>query len=143
MTIIRKACEQDADALQAIYRECVITAAWQQRAADTIPDFAQVSRGETVWLAVDDNDNARAVLAVQEAGAYIHHLYVAPDMQGRGLGKALLQHLQTCIPFPWRLKCVAKNHVALGFYEHLGWHQIEQGQGEDGIYYLLEHTGPI
>jgi len=140
---MRLATGSDASALQAIYLQCVVRAAWQQRAAESIPDFAQVSRDETVWLAVDECDDAVAILAVQEAQAYIHHLYVAPDMQGRGLGKALLQHLQTSLPFPWYLKCVAQNHAALGFYKHLGWQQIEQGQGEDGIYYLLEHSGPI
>lgn len=129
--------------MQAIYRDCVIAAAWQIRDAATIPDFACVSIGETVWIAVDATDQVMALVAVQDAAAYIHHLYVAPAAQGRGLGRALLLHLQTYLPFPWRLKCVAKNHAALKFYQHLGWRQIEHGQGDDGMYYLLEHPGPL
>lgn len=143
MTTIRRASDPDASALQAIYQKCLVEAAWQQRAVETIPGFADVTHGETVWVAVDAMDHVLAVLAVQEGDAYIHHLYVDPRSQAQGLGRALLQHLQTYLAFPWRLKCVAQNHAALKFYQHLGWREIEQGQGEDGVYYLLEHTGQL
>ncbi|MFZ6745146.1 GNAT family N-acetyltransferase [Undibacterium sp. JH2W] len=141
MIHIRKASDGDACALQAIYQQCVITAVWQTRSAENIPDFTSASIGETVWVAVDATDQAVALVAVQDAGAYIHHLYVDPEAQGQGMGKALLQHLQTYLAFPWRLKCVAENHDALKFYQHLGWQEIEQGHSEDGVYWLLEHTG--
>lgn len=143
MTGIRRASDSDASALQAIYQKCLVEAAWQQRTADTIPGFADATHSETVWVAVDVRDHVLAVLAVQEGDAYIHHLYVDPRAQAQGLGRALLEHLQTYLAFPWRLKCVAQNHAALKFYRHLGWYEIEQGRGEDGIYYLLEHAGPL
>ena len=143
MTTIRRASDPDANTLQTIYQKCLVEAAWQQRAAETIPSFSDVTRGETVWVAVGACDQILAVLVVQEAGAYIHHLYVDPQAQAQGLGRALLQHLQTYLAFPWRLKCVAQNHAALKFYRHLGWYEIEQGQGDDGVYYMLEHVGPL
>ncbi|MFZ6777952.1 GNAT family N-acetyltransferase [Undibacterium sp. Ji83W] len=143
MTTIRRASDSDANTLQTIYQKCLVEATWQQRAAEAISSFADVTHGETVWVAVDVRDHVLAVLAVQEGDAYIHHLYVDPQAQAQGLGRALLQHLQTYLAFPWRLKCVAQNHAALKFYRHLGWHESEQGHGEDGVYYLLEHTGPL
>ncbi|MFZ6874333.1 GNAT family N-acetyltransferase [Undibacterium sp. Di27W] len=143
MIDIRKASDGDACALQAIYQQCIVTAAWQTRAATAIPDFASVSIDETIWVAVDADQQVLALLAVQDAGAYVHHLYVDPQAQGQGLGKALLLHLQSYLAFPWRLKCVAENHDALKFYQHLGWQEIEQGHSEDGVYWLLEHTGPL
>ena len=143
MIIIRKACAQDASVLQTIYRRCVIEAGWRQPTAGVSEDFADVTKGETIWIAVDAQNKPLAVLAVQEGDAYIHHLYVDPQAQGQGLGRALLQHLQSRLAFPWRLKCVAQNHDALKFYARMGWHEIEQGLGEDGLYYLLEHAGPL
>ncbi|MFZ6677033.1 GNAT family N-acetyltransferase [Undibacterium sp. Tian12W] len=135
---IRLASEKDAAALQEIYRLCIIEATWQIRPPGTIPDFAAVSGGETIWVAVDSSDQVLALLAVQEEHAYIHHLYVHPMVQGQGAGRALLQHLQAHLAFPWQLKCVASNHAAIAFYRHLGWRELEMGTGEDGSYYLLQ-----
>ena len=143
MITIRKAEAQDAVHLQHIYKKCFLLAAWQIRELATIPDFKSVSAGEMIWVVTDMQGQPGALLAVQEGSAYIHHLYVLPEHQGKGWGRALLQHLQTYLPFPWQLKCVANNHAALYFYQHLGWYEIEQGQGEDGSYYLLEHAGPL
>ncbi|MFZ6710162.1 GNAT family N-acetyltransferase [Undibacterium sp. TC9W] len=132
---IRLASEKDAAALQEIYRLCIIEATWQIRPSETIPDFAAVSCGETIWVAVDSSDQ---VLAVQDEHAYIHHLYVHPLVQGQGAGWALLQHLQAHLACPWQLKCVASNHAAMAFYRHLGWRELEKETGEDGSYYLLK-----
>lgn len=141
MTHIRWATGADAAQLQDIYRHCIIEAPWQVRPADGIPDFAAISRDEVIWVAVDEQDQLLALLAVQPEHAYIHHLYVHPRAQGQGLGRALLVFLQAHMAFPWRLKCVLDNTAGMAFYRRLGWKELQQGHGADGVYCLLEHVG--
>ncbi|MFZ6654554.1 GNAT family N-acetyltransferase [Undibacterium sp. TJN19] len=149
MTIIRPSTIQDAAQIQGIYQHCVIDAAWQIRPAHAIADFASSSQGELVLVATDGpgqgqtSEKILAVLAVQVADSYIHHLYVHPEAKGRGLGKSLLLYLQDFLPFPWRLKCVTNNHAALAFYQHLGWREVASGHSVDGPYVLLELSAPL
>ena len=151
MTVIRPSQIQDAAQIQDIYQRCIIEAVWQLRPAHAIPDFASVSQGELVLVASDGPEDTQvpaadkilAVLAVQVADSYIHHLYVHPEAQGRGLGKSLLLYLQDFLPFPWRLKCVTNNHAALAFYRYLGWREIASGHSADGPYVLLELSAPL
>ncbi|MFZ6770819.1 GNAT family N-acetyltransferase [Undibacterium sp. Di26W] len=142
MTHIRLATDADAAQLQEIYRHCIIEAPWQVRPAEAIPDFAAISRDEVIWVAVDAQHQVLALLAVQPEHAYIHHLYVHPRAQGQGLGRALLVFLQAHVAFPWRLKCVLNNTAGMAFYRHLGWQELQQDHGADGVYCLLEHAGP-
>ena len=53
---------------------------------------------------------------------FIHHLFVDPTQQGRGIGKMLLEAcLNGKLCKPARLKCVVRNQQACEFYERLGW----------------------
>ncbi|MFZ6731090.1 GNAT family N-acetyltransferase [Undibacterium sp. Ji42W] len=122
--------------MQEIYQLCIIEAAWQIRPPVTIPDFTAVSCGETIRVAVDASDNVPALLAVQEAHAYIHPQYVHPGAQDQGLGRALLQHLH--LAFPWQRKCVANNQAGMVFYRGLGWRELEIATAEDASYCLLQ-----
>ncbi|MBC3916908.1 GNAT family N-acetyltransferase [Undibacterium sp. CY18W] len=141
LTNIRLATGADAAQLQDIYRHCIVEAPWQVRPAEAIPDFSAISRDEVIWVAVDAQDQVLALLAVQQERAYIHHLYVHPRAQGRGLGRALLVFLQTHMAFPWRLKCVLNNKAGMAFYQRLGWLELQQGHGADGLFVLLECSG--
>ncbi len=58
------------------------------------------------------------------AGLYLEDLYVTPAARGRGIGRALLQHLaqlavaRGCARFEWAV--LDWNAPAIGFYESLG-----------------------
>lgn len=59
-----------------------------------------------------------------EAGLYLEDLFVLPKMRGKGIGKALLQHLaeialrENCYGIRWMV--LEWNEPALKFYEALG-----------------------
>jgi putative acetyltransferase len=75
---------------------------------------------------------------VAEAGAieafiafrngWIDHLYVHPEAQRRGLGKALLA-LAMKTQLPLRLWVFQRNTAAIRFYRGLGFHEIERTDG--------------
>lgn len=138
MTHIRLATAADAAQLQEIYRHCIVEAPWQLRPVEAIPEFAAISRDEMIWVAVDAQEQVLALLAVQPENSYIHHLYVHPRAQNQGLGRALLVFLQAHLAFPWRLKCVLNNSAGMAFYRRLGWQELQQGHGADGLFSLLE-----
>jgi len=60
--------------------------------------------------------DALGFVSVYETESFIHHLYVAPNYQGQGVGTALLHSLEAWVPMPWHLKCVERNENTLVFY---------------------------
>jgi ribosomal protein S18 acetylase RimI-like enzyme len=59
---------------------------------------------------------------------WVEHLYVAPEAQGRGLGRALLQHAQASNE-RLQLWVFQRNTRAIGFYEHHGFAIAERTDG--------------
>jgi GNAT superfamily N-acetyltransferase len=145
---IRAASKEDADALQALFALCVSTAQWLPETSRAKTTFADVSAGESIWLACSNtndaiNETGHALLgfvSVQTAEPYIHHLYVHPKARGEGVGSALLQSLQSWLPSPWHLKCVRANHAAMAFYQAHGWIEVGGGVSDDGAFALLQWT---
>lgn len=146
---IQAAGPEDAKTVQAMFALCVSTAQWLPETSRAKTTFADVSAGESVWLArataANDaiNETGHALLgfvSVQTEVPYIHHLYVHPTARGQGVGKALLQSLQGWLPSPWHLKCVSANHAAMAFYQAHGWIEVGGGVSDDGTYALLQWT---
>lgn len=144
MLTVRPATADDLAAAQAIYSLSVSEAAWLPEPAKQEPVLADVSRGETLHVAVTHAGMVVGFVSVQEAEPFVHHLYVHPDARGMQVGKALLASLQAWLPMPWHLKCVARNVEALRFYRHLGWEELASGESEHGTYLLLAYgRGPV
>lgn len=140
MSRIRLAMPADAGDLQAIYARCIGDADWLPAAARQAPVFADVSRGETVFVAEGGDGRLVGLLAVQPADPFIHHLFVLPQARGKGVGRRLLAALRDSgLPRPWRLKCVRLNTAALDFYARLGWREVGAGESEHGAYALLAY----
>jgi ribosomal protein S18 acetylase RimI-like enzyme len=141
MIKIRKAETGDTHALEALF---LITRQhafyWESSDKFKLEDFKQSTEGETILVAEDENDAIVGFVSVweQDAMPFIHHLFVAPNHQRKGIGKLLMQSLLTRLSLPYRLKCVTRNKGALAFYRKQGWIEIEHGVGEDGDYLLLE-----
>lgn len=137
---IRPKCDPDEPALEEIFR--------LNRGPDVVwlnphqpPDsLAAQSEGEMI-LPASREQQVIGFISVWEPDRFIHHLYVHPDHQGTGIGKALIDAVAQRYPGPLTLKCVAANHAALAFYRHTGWHQISTGTGPDGDYFLLQRPG--
>jgi GNAT superfamily N-acetyltransferase len=101
-----------------------------------LEDFDEATAGETIFVACE-GERVVGFASVWEADSFLHNLFVHPDAQGRGIGKALLA---ACAPVFRRrptLKCQQRNVRALAFYARQGWEIVEQGASEEGDYWLL------
>lgn len=58
-------------------------------------------------------------------GSHVDQLFVEPDWQGKGVGKALLDRVKAAFPDGFTLDVFEKNTAALGFYSHLGFQIID------------------
>jgi ribosomal protein S18 acetylase RimI-like enzyme len=87
-------------------------------------DFLDAARHEQVFLAVEAGA-ILGVLSLYEPSAFIHSLYV--EDRGRGIGKALLDHIAPLVDKPLTLKVQAANKRALAFYQREGFEAIDEG----------------
>jgi GNAT superfamily N-acetyltransferase len=101
-------------------------------------DFDRDTNGETIFVAVGEGGVLEGFAALWEPDSFIHHLYVRPEARRQGVASALLDALAGHFPFPWRLKCVRLNTVALDFYSRRGWKEVGSGKGVQGVYAVLE-----
>ncbi|MCB1427392.1 MAG: GNAT family N-acetyltransferase [Zhengella sp.] len=78
-----------------------------------------------------------------ERVAYLHQLYVNPQAQGRGAGKALLIEMESAFPMAakMRLEVEEANAKAIAFYENQGYRQVDRtencGSRDSGIPALI------
>lgn len=93
--------------------------------------FSVLVDGEGIHVAVLGGGIAGFV-SVWVTDRFVHHLYVSPQYQSRGVGSALLQACEAMYGRPLSLKCDTLNHQAQRFYRNKGWLPQETGKGEDG-----------
>lgn len=99
--------------------------------AITVDVFRKETRGEEVFVA-EQGGAVRGFVAVHVPGRFIHHLFVDPAFHGAGMGAALLAHAVAHAGGEASLKCGRINTRALGFYQHLGWLESDDGDDEMG-----------
>ncbi len=134
---VRPAAPADDAAVQTIFERALLDADWLPPGAAPDTDFKRNAQGEAVHVAEAPGGRVCGVLAVYVAGGFIHHFYVAAHAQRQGVGRALLQSLDTWLPRPWRLKCVTVNSRALAFYTSQGWVETDRAMGSQGEYAVL------
>ena len=95
-------------------------------------DFYRAAREEEIYVAVDAGRivGLAALFAPQN---FLHSLYVAE--RGRGVGKALLDHVAETLDGPLQLKCQAANTRAQAFYVREGFRVTETGS-DDGVAWI-------
>jgi predicted acetyltransferase len=138
---IRKSKEIDIPQLEKLFlvtRQQTFN--WEKPDKFKLTDYKNATEGETVFVAEEDNGEVIGFVSVWEKDThpFIHHLFIAPDHQKKGIGALLIRNLFAWLPLPYRLKCVLKNQDALAFYLKNKWLEIDRGIGEDGEYVLLE-----
>ena len=101
-----------------------------------LTEFAVLVEGEEIHVALLGGAIAGFV-AVWVADRFIHHLYVSPQYQSRGVGSALLKACEAKYGHPLSLKCETLNHHAQRFYRSKGWLPQETGVGEHGPWQRL------
>lgn len=79
----------------------------------------EVERGWSLFVADDDGVLA-AMLALHLPNVYLDQLFVAPEYQGRSLGRRLLAFTRQHLPDEIWLRCVRENGKAWRWYEREG-----------------------
>ncbi len=128
---IHRLDEQEKPQLLEIFNAARRSAGCFNAARANMVDFERQIQGESVYVA-EIGGRIAGFVSISAKDGFIHHLYVCPRFQGRGLGKALLAMCEQRYGRPLSLKCVSANRRALGFYRHLGWVTRGYGAGPDG-----------
>jgi len=87
------------------------------------------------------------MLALHLPKLYLDQLFVAPDYQGRSLGRKLLVFTRAQLPDEIHLRCVRENEKAWRWYEREGFvfekERIEPMNGFMMKYYRWKRETPI
>ena len=123
---IRRARPEELQACADLYvRVLRHTFTWLPPERHHRDDFLRAAREEEVYVAVEGGVIV-GLAAVYRPQNFLHSLYV--DRRGRGIGKALLDHVAAVCDGPVSLKVQAPNRRAQQFYAREGFVCIERGQ---------------
>ena len=136
---IRRAEESDVPQLETLFlRTRQQTFHWEHPDKFKLEDYRKATVGETIFVAEEGAIVGFLSVWDQETPPFIHHLFVSPEHQRKGIGTQLIRNLYSWLPPPYRLKCLIRNEKALSFYRKNGWIELDEGSSEDGDYFLLE-----
>ncbi len=139
---IRRARSGDTPQLEQLFLETRChTFYWEDPTKFQLEDYQKQTVGEEVFVAEGEGIIAFISVWTQDRPPFIHHLFVSPDHQRKGVGTKLVHSLATWLPPPYRLKCLAQNLGARIFYKKMGWVGLEEGTSPEGDYILLELKG--
>jgi ribosomal protein S18 acetylase RimI-like enzyme len=79
----------------------------------------EIEKGWSLFVADDDGAIA-AMLALHLPDIYLDQLFVAPEYQGRNIGRQLLGFTRQLLPDEIQLRCVRENEKAWRWYEREG-----------------------
>jgi ribosomal protein S18 acetylase RimI-like enzyme len=102
--------------------------------------FESETKDETMLVAERDGAVVGFV-SVYLPESFVHHLYVDPIHQGRGIGETLLEQAVALAGGRASLKCQTRNRRALAFYRRLGWTEITAGTSEFGPWVAMRSPG--
>lgn len=123
---VRRARSDELGACADLYvRVLSETFTWLPAERHKRDDFLRAAREEEIYIAIEDG----AILGI--AGFYrpqnfLHSLYA--DTRGRGVGKALVDHIAATVSGPISLKVQAPNLRAQAFYRREGFLCTEHGR---------------
>jgi GNAT superfamily N-acetyltransferase len=80
---------------------------------------SEMEKGWSLFVA-DDRGTPAAMLALHLPHRYLDQLFVAPQYQGRDLGRKLLAFTREHLPDEIHLRCVRENEKAWRWYEREG-----------------------
>jgi len=123
---IRRARPEELGACADLYLKVLTdTFTWIDPARHDRREFLRAAREEEVYVAIEDGVIV-GLAAYYPPMRFIHSLYVTE--RGRGIGKALLDHLTERAAAAVSLKVQAKNLRAQAFYTREGFTPVERGR---------------
>jgi GNAT superfamily N-acetyltransferase len=106
----------------------------------------EVENGWSLFVA-DDGGALAAMLALHLPHRYLDQLFVAPEYQGRNLGRQLLAFTRQQMPDEISLRCVRENEKAWRWYEREGFvletERVEPMTGFTMKYYRWKKEGTL
>ena len=135
---VRPATPKDHVALQELFSAAIARAHWLPSTSRARADLASVTQNELILVHATDDDQILGFISVYAPEHFVHHLFVAPGFEDKGIGTNLLIELPRYVAPPWRLKCLTANSRAMSFYSRRGWAEVERREGPEGQYALLE-----
>ena len=139
---VRRARPEELPACADLYvRVLRDTFSWQPPERHRREDFLNAAREEEVYVAVEDG-RILGLAAFYRPQNFLHSLYV--DDRGRGVGKALLDHVSAVASGPVSLKVQAPNGLAQRFYAREGFTCVERGRdrGSDIAWLRMVRPAP-
>jgi ribosomal protein S18 acetylase RimI-like enzyme len=132
---LRRARPEDADALAAIMRSAM-DGAMPSHADLHTPDEDRWFLREVVlpttevWVAEHDGRTVGfTALGERDGVDFMEHIYVVPEEQARGIGRALMERAKQRRPDGFRLWVFQSNEGARRFYERSGLRLVELTDG--------------
>lgn len=137
LEVRRARAEEIAVCAELYVRVLRDTFTWLPKDRHKKVDFIRAARDEEIYVALEDG-RIVGLAAFYRAQNFLHSLYV--DDRGKGVGKALLDHVSTVADAPVSLKVQAPNARAQAFYEREGFVCVERGRdpGSDVSWLRLE-----
>ena len=131
--VIRPARADEMAACARLYvRVLADTFTWLPPERHKEADFLNAAREEDVYVAIEGG-RLVGLAAIYRPQHFLHSLYVTE--RGRGIGKALLDHVSAAMGGVLSLKCQAANTGAQAFYVREGFRCTEAGQ-DGGVAWL-------
>ncbi|CAN7178152.1 GNAT family N-acetyltransferase [Phenylobacterium sp. LjRoot219] len=134
---IRKARPEELQACADLYLKVLVeTFTWLPPERHDRKEFLRSTRDEEIFVALD-HGRILGLAGFYRPMNFLHSLYV--EERGRGIGKALLDHVVAAARGPVSLKVQEANRRAQAFYAREGFVATERGRdpGSDVVWIRL------
>ena len=134
---VREFIESDRKALRLLFLSSRNTAFARSPAGSRrLEDFDVSTQGEKILVALNQFEPV-GFASIWEPDNFLHHLFVHPEFQGCGVGKALLNACEKYFSSAATLKCLQVNERAKKFYLSQNWFVHSEGESDDGPYFVM------
>jgi ribosomal protein S18 acetylase RimI-like enzyme len=122
--VIRPARAEEYDAIGRLWMESWVTTGLAEASNFLLANLRarvrlDVEDGWSLYV-MEDGSTLAAMLALQLPRLELDQIFVAPDYQGRSLGRKLLAFTRTQLPDEIQLRCAEGNVKAWRWYEREG-----------------------
>ncbi len=113
------------NAAAQVYRGVIPADRWREPYMPSEELAAEIAAGVVFW-GHEDNGELTGIMGIQPLDdvELIRHAYVKPAAQGRGVGGALLEHLEASAAGPILIGTWAAAEWAIGFYVAHGYERL-------------------
>jgi GNAT superfamily N-acetyltransferase len=139
---IRPARPEEFDAIARVWMESWVSTGLAEASNFLLAQLRarislEVENGWSLYVA-DDGGALAAMLAIHLPKKYLDQLFVAPEYQGKSLGRTLLAFTRQHLPDEIELRCVRENEKAWRWYEREGF-VFEKEAVEPAVGFVMKY----